>query len=118
MTEAFNTRNVTALDDLIAQDIIENRPGVGQGIEATKGFLAALTQAIPDFNTEIEHIIAEEDLVVVFTNTTGTHEEELIFVPGIPPTGESVSFRTADLYRIEDAKIVEHWDVIESGFAG
>jgi predicted ester cyclase len=113
MTDAFNTRNVTALDNLIAQDIIENRPGVGQGIEATKGFLASLMQAFPDFITEIEHIIAEGDLVVVFTNTTGTHEGEFIFAPGVRPTGEEISFRAADLYRIEDGKIAEHWDVIE-----
>jgi len=113
MIDAFNTRNVTALDDLIAHDITENRPGVGQGIEATKGFLVSLMQAFPDFNTEIEHIIAEGDLVLVFTNTTGTHEGEFIFAPGAPSTGEQVSFRTADLYRIEDGKIAEHWDVIE-----
>lgn len=113
MTDAFNTRNVTALDNLIAQDIIENRPGIGQGIEATEGFLASLMQAFPDFKTEIEHMIAEGDLVVVFTNTTGTHEGEFIFAPGVPPTGEEISFRTADLYRIEGGKIAEHWDVIE-----
>ena len=114
MIEAFNNRNVTALDYLIAEDIVENRPGTGQGIEATKGFLAALMQAFPDFNTKIEDILAEGDLVVIFTNTTGTHEGEFIFAPGTAPTGKQISFRTADLYKIENGKIVEHGDVIDN----
>ncbi|MBV9178730.1 MAG: ester cyclase [Nitrososphaeraceae archaeon] len=36
-----------------------------------------------------------------------------IFAPGVSPTGKQVSFRTADLYRIANNKIVEHWDVVE-----
>jgi predicted SnoaL-like aldol condensation-catalyzing enzyme len=33
---------------------------------------------------------------------------------GIPISGKNISFKTADLYRIADNKIVEHWDIIES----
>jgi predicted SnoaL-like aldol condensation-catalyzing enzyme len=30
------------------------------------------------------------------------------------PTNRPVKIRSADLYRIENGKIVEHWDVVDS----
>ncbi|TVP40776.1 ester cyclase [Candidatus Nitrosocosmicus arcticus] len=114
LTNAFNDRNFTAIDILVAKDIKENRPGAGHGVEATKGFLMALQTAFPDFKTTINEIIGEADRVLVFTNTTGTHEGPFLFAPGIPPTGKVLSFQTADLYTIaENGTIVEHQDVIE-----
>jgi predicted ester cyclase len=114
LTDAFNERNFTAIDMLVAKDIKEHRPGAGQGIEATKGFLMTLQTAFPDFKTTINEIIAEGDRVLVFTNTTGTHEGPFVFAPGISPTGKVLSFQTADLYTIaENGTIVEHQDVIE-----
>jgi predicted SnoaL-like aldol condensation-catalyzing enzyme len=29
-------------------------------------------------------------------------------------TGKRVTIKSADLYRIEDGKIAEHWDVVEA----
>jgi predicted ester cyclase len=54
--------------------------------------------------------VAENDLVVVFLNFTGTHKGEF---QGRPPTNKKVNIRSADLYRIEDKKIAEHWDVVD-----
>lgn len=113
LTKAFNQRNLTAIDKLVAKDIIEHRQGAGQGVEATKGFLMALQTAFPDFKTTLNQIVAEGDKVIVFTNTTGTHKGPFVFAPGTQPTGKVLSFQTADLYRIEDGKIAEHQDVIE-----
>ncbi|HXS60200.1 MAG TPA: hypothetical protein VN703_05250 [Candidatus Sulfopaludibacter sp.] len=50
-TNAINERNLTAIDALVAKNIIEHRSGAGQGIDATKGFLMALPSAFPDFKT-------------------------------------------------------------------
>lgn len=112
LTEAFNQRNTSALDDLVAQDIIEHRPGIQSGLNSTKQFLNSLITAFPDFQSNIDHIVAEGDKVIVFTTTNGTHQGPFIFAP-VPPTGKQVSFKTADIYRIENGKIAEHWDVIE-----
>lgn len=113
LINVFNNRSLTALDNIVAKDIKEHRPGAGQGIDATKGFLVALKTAFPDFKTNITQMVAEGDKVIVFTNTTGTHKGPFIFAPGLPPTGKVVSFQTADLYTIKEGKIVEHQDVIE-----
>jgi predicted ester cyclase len=59
---------------------------------------------------KIEHIVAENDLVVVFLNFTGTHKGEF---QGMPPTNKKINIRSADLYRIENEKIVQHWDVVD-----
>ena len=67
-------------------------------------------KAFPDIHTKIEHIVAENDLVAVYLNFTVTHKGEF---QGIPPTNKKVNIRSADVYRIENEKIVEHWDVVD-----
>jgi predicted SnoaL-like aldol condensation-catalyzing enzyme len=32
----------------------------------------------------------------------------------MPPTNKPVNMRSADLYRIQNGLIVEHWDVVDS----
>ena len=80
----------------------------GQGREGFKQLLSEFFTAFPDSDTE--HIIAENDLVVVFLNGIGTYKGEF---QGRPPTNKQVNIRSADLYRIENEKIVGHWDVVD-----
>jgi predicted ester cyclase len=61
-------------------------------------------------HTTIEHIIAENNLVVVFLNGSGTQKGEF---HGIPPTNKQVNIRSADLYKIENGIITGHWDVVD-----
>lgn len=65
-------------------------------------------QEFPDSRTTIDHIVAEGDEVFSMLTTTATNKQ----------TGKRVTIKSADLYRIEDGKIAEHWDVVdESGMA-
>jgi steroid delta-isomerase-like uncharacterized protein len=112
-TEAFNDRNYTAIEQYVAENIAEHRPGVQSGRNSTIAFLQSLASAFPDFQTSIDHMVAEGDRVVVFTTTNGTHQGEFIFAPGVPPSGKQISFKTADMYRVSNGQLVEHWDVIE-----
>jgi steroid delta-isomerase-like uncharacterized protein len=112
-TNASNDRNYTAIEQYVSEDIIEHRQGVMSGRSSTIQFLQSLATAFPDFHTNIDHVIAEGDRVIVFTTTNGTHQGEFIFAPGVPPSGKQVSFKTADMYRISNGQMVEHWDVIE-----
>lgn len=112
-TEAFNHRNYTAIEQYVAENITEHRPGVMSGRNSTIDFLKSLSDAFPDFQTTVDHMVTEGDRVVVFTTTNGTHQGEFIFAPGVPPSGKQITFKTADLYRISNGQLVEHWDVIE-----
>jgi predicted ester cyclase len=49
-------------------------------------------------HTTIEHMVAENNLVVAFLNGSGTHKGEF---RGIPPTNKPVNIRSTDLYEIE-----------------
>ena len=48
--------------------------------------------------------------MVVFLNFTETHTG--VF-QGRPPTNKTVNTRSAGLCKIENEKIVEHWDVVD-----
>ena len=60
-------------------------------------------------HTTIEHMVAENNLVVAFLNGSGTHKGEF---RGIPPTNKPVNIRSADLYEIENEIITGHWDIM------
>ena len=61
-------------------------------------------------HTTVEHIVAENNLVVVFLNGSGTHKGDLHV---IQPTNKRVNIRSADLYRIENGIITGYWDVVD-----
>jgi predicted ester cyclase len=61
-------------------------------------------------HTTIEHMVAENNLVVAFLNGSGTHKGQ---IRGIPPTNKPVNIRSADLYEIENEIIIGHWDVVD-----
>jgi predicted ester cyclase len=58
----------------------------------------------------IEHILAENDFVLVFLNFAGTHTGQF---EEMPPTNKPVKIRCADLYKIENSKISGHWDMVD-----
>jgi predicted ester cyclase len=66
--------------------------------------------AFPDWRANIEHLVAENNLVVAFLNGTGTHKGEFHL---LLPTNKKVNIRSADLYKIENGIITGHWDVVD-----
>ena len=82
----------------------------GPGLGGFKQMLNRLYLAFPDIHGTVEHMLTEDNLVVVYLNWTGIHKG--VF-QGIPPTGKPITVRFANLYRIENGKIVEHSDVVD-----
>lgn len=76
----------------------------------SKQFINEFLKAFPDWHATIEQLIAENDLVAVFLNGSGTHKGEL---NGIPPRNKLVNVMSAELYRIENERISEHWYVFD-----
>jgi predicted ester cyclase len=48
---------------------------------------------------------------MMYSTTTATHKNEWL---GNPPTGNKLNFDVVDIFRIEDGKIAEHWDVADT----
>ena len=107
----LNNRDIGALDQVAAPGYLDHAafPGQAQGREGLKQRAATLFRAL-DPQWTIHDTIAEDDLVVLRWSLTGTHRGEFL---GIPPTGRVVTLRGIDMYRVQDGKIAEHWNVVD-----
>ena len=103
--EVQNQKDWAAFDELNADDFVNHSapPGVPSDKEGGRMYLGAFLGAFDD-------MIAEGDQVVTKKTFTGTHTEDF---NGIPPTGKRVTLQFADIMRVRDGKIVEHWNVID-----
>lgn len=83
------------------------------GTEGFKETCRRFFQEFPDSRTTIDHIVlAEDDQVFAMLTTTAT--DQPTNQQTNKQTGKRVTIKSADLYRTEDGKIVEHWDVVEA----
>jgi predicted SnoaL-like aldol condensation-catalyzing enzyme len=83
----------------MAPDFVEHKPDVPQGTrEATAAFLSQLIAELPGARWEIVRTIAEKDMVFLHARFTPA--------PGAP------AYAIADIFRVRDCRIVEHWDVV------
>lgn len=78
---------------------IEHKPDVAEGTrEGAATFLEQLISTLPGARWEVLRTVAEGDLVFLHARFTPA--------PGAPP------YAIADLFRVQDCKIAEHWDVV------
>ena len=62
--------------------------------------------ALPDWHSDLDQLIAEDDIVVERFTASGTHQNELMGVPG---TGRTITLQGINIFRIENDQIVERW---------
>ena len=77
----------------------QHNPGAADGPESFIAAVKGLTKTFPELTMEPKRIIAEGDLVVLHSH--------LILKPGDRGTA------VVDIFRLENGKIVEHWDVVQ-----
>jgi len=65
---------------------------------------------MPDLQLQIEDRIIAGDKVVARTSYSATHSQP---IRGIAPTGKAFTFRTIDIWRVENGKFAEHWDLTD-----
>ena len=98
---ALNQRKVEeAVAKYLGPNYRQHNPGAKDGGEAFIAFVKWFKQQHPSFHGEVKRIMAEGDLVM-----THTH---LVLEPG--DRGQAV----IDIFRLENGKIVEHWDVVQA----
>jgi predicted SnoaL-like aldol condensation-catalyzing enzyme len=96
---AFGGDPEKAVADHFGARYIQHNPDAADGPEAFIGYVKWLRSEHPRLSLEIKRVIAEGD-------TVATHSH-LILEPGQP--GRAL----ADFFRLENGKVVEHWDVIQ-----
>lgn len=92
-----------AFAEYASASFVEHKPDVpnGGGVAvgaAVADFLEGLFKELPDAKWEILRTVAEKNLVFLHARFTPA--------PGAPP------YAIADIFRIDDCLIVEHWDVV------
>jgi predicted SnoaL-like aldol condensation-catalyzing enzyme len=97
---AFNDHQpAAAVERYVGPRYVQHNPLAADGAEAFVAFVTGFAAQHPQLRVDLRTVLAEGDLVV-------TH--------GLLTTGpEDSGTVAADIFRLEDGRIVEHWDVLQ-----
>ena len=93
-----NRCDLTAAVSYLDARFIQHSPYIADGPQGLLDFFTELWKEHPHFRVEIKRIFIEGDMVAVHIRSLG----------GPTPNGEA----GVDIFRLENGKIVEHWDVV------
>ena len=101
--EVWNKHQPAASDRFVATNFIS--------LTGTNQFLIKVFAAFSNYHGEVQDLVAEGDKVVSRIQWTGTNDG---LYEGRPATGNKLVFSTSDFFRIENGKIAERCDVVET----
>ncbi len=107
----FVQKDFAQLPQFMQQEYIQHNPLVPQGSRGFQQFFAEWFKAVPDWSYTLEKLVAEGDTVWAYGVYSGTQQGDWL---GIPATGKHYSIHAVDIFRIENGKLAEHWDVLDS----
>lgn len=108
--ESFNKDDLSHLDEIVTPDYGDRLEGQKPGIDVIRNYLEGLKRSFPDFKWTIEQMVAEGDRVAVMNRITGTQLHDF---GGMKATGNKVDFQAFQIYRIQNGKLAEHWEVAD-----
>jgi predicted SnoaL-like aldol condensation-catalyzing enzyme len=94
---AINQKNFDAAVKFIGPRYTQHNPNALDGPEGLKAFLAFLREKFPDYHSDIVRVFADGDYVILHVRNIPT--------PGA--RGNAI----VDIFKLENGKVVEHWDV-------
>lgn len=97
--KALNQKDFKAAAKYFGPHYIQHNPSAPDGIEGLKGLVTFLKEKFPNSRSEIKRAWAEGDYVILHVHS--------VREPG--QRGRAI----VDIFRLENGKIVEHWDVIQ-----
>src|SRR5271169_1311773 len=77
----------------------QHNPTAADGPEGLKSYIAFLKDKFPNSRSEIKHIFADGDYVIV--------HDHAVREPG------TRGIAIVNIYKLENGKVVEHWDVMQ-----
>jgi len=112
LDDVFVRRDMTRLDEYMRDDYIQHNPDCPQGKDGFLEFFAVIFKALPDFHYVVRQVAADGDLVMAWCTTMGSHTGADFL--GQAASGNKVKFDVVDIFRMQDGKIAEHWDVADT----
>jgi len=110
MVDAINSRNLEALDNLVAPDVVRKSaatPGVTvENLDDFKAFLRADFSAVPDSVMTIDVIFGNEEFVAMRAVYAGTQTGQM---GPFPPSGKHFELPFIGVLSMKDGKISEIW---------
>ena len=97
--KAINQKDFEAAAKYFGNRYVQHNPNAPDGIEGFKNFLGFLREKFPQSKSEIKRAFADGDYVIVHVHAVRTPGER----------GSAI----VDIFKLEDGKIVEHWDVVQ-----
>ena len=94
---AINKKDFDAASKFIGSRYTQHNPRAADGPEGLRAFLAFLREKFPDYHSDIKRVFADGDYVIVHVHNV--------------PTPGSRGTAIIDIFKLEDGKVVEHWDV-------
>ncbi len=107
----FVKKDFMQLPEFMHQGYIQHNPLVPQGLSGFQQFFADWFKAVPDWHYELQKLVAEGDTVWVHGIYSGSQHGQWL---GISATGKHYSIHAVDIFRIENGKLAEHWDVLDT----
>ena len=105
--EFINTASEKLAVELISPNAIFHVPGRPDPLRGPAGYLeiiGMMRSGFPDIQWALEEMIAEGDKVAVRFTMRGTHQGAFF---GVPPTGNEISVKAMNFYRLSGGQIVE-----------
>ncbi len=96
-TAAFITRNLDEAKLYLSDTYIQHNPSVKSGGAAFLEFAKGIHARNPNPKIVIKRVIAEDDLVVLHMLSK--------------PRPDGPEMAVVDIFRVENGKVAEHWDV-------
>ncbi len=103
----LNTHDPDLVDQFVAEQYRNHNAFVADGREANRQFWTAFFAALPDLSATMEDLVISGDRVVGRFVYRGTHTGEFM---DIPASCNPVEMRSIDIWRVQNAMFVEHWD--------
>ncbi|WP_179867884.1 nuclear transport factor 2 family protein [Rhizobium anhuiense] len=93
----FGDLDVSAVDEFMSKDFVQHNPTIADGPEGVKQLVEMLaSQGVRKQKIEFKHVVADGDTVILHTRYEMAENE----------------WRFIDIYRVENDKLVEHWDAM------
>jgi steroid delta-isomerase-like uncharacterized protein len=108
---AVNAHDTGTFPALFTETYIQHSGRSPSGLAAQIENFRRILVSMPDLQLKVDDRIIAADKVVARNTYSATHTQT---IRGIPPTGKSFTFRTIDIWRVENGKFAEHWDLTDT----